>query len=195
MSSAGSEANFNQIGFVKHDLMGVSVRPERTYSYATHCTYVDVASGGALFVPASGEKKIIFVKTTPDVTLVLTATDCQCGTDDSTASTGRYCVVSSNDISPRPPVVCEVTDGSTSNPPGVDCRCGSNDCTDDNGRYCVASTNSCSTRPPATCSVTNGKTASSDAFDCQCGTVDCPVSSVMYCLASSNRCSTRPPLT
>ena len=119
-----------------------------------------------------------------------------CKNDEAVRCVSPPCVkFSSNDCSPRPPTVCEVTDGSTSNPAGVDCRCGSNDCTDVTGRYCLASSNTCSTRPPATCSVTNGKTASSDSFDCQCGSADCPkASAVMYCLASSNTCSTRPPL-
>ena len=59
---------------------------------------------------------------------------------------GLYCVSSLNDCSTRPRVECTITDGSTSNQPGVDCRCGSNDCNDLTGRYCVASTNSCTLR-------------------------------------------------
>ena len=42
--------------------------------------------------------------------------------------------LSSNECSARPPVVCTVIDGSTSNTAGVDCQCGSYDCTDRTGK-------------------------------------------------------------
>ena len=70
-AAAGSETNFNQIGYIQHNLAGHASLSSRSYSYSTHCSYVDVPSGGVLTVPPGGDKKFIFVTAAPGLLTIL----------------------------------------------------------------------------------------------------------------------------
>ena len=109
--------------------------------------------------------------------------ECTCGTTDCDASTGFFCVASSNACSTNP--ICNAIDGSTEN--SIDCSCGTTVCTVSTGRFCFAYGNKCSTNAIQVCTTIDGSEANIN--DCACGTTDCTAATGRKCVASLNVCT------
>ena len=90
---------------------------------------------------------------------------CKCGSSNCIASSGYYCVESSNSCSSRPSTTCVNTNGIKSNTAETDCKCGSSDCTSSSGYYCTKSTSTCAlVESCATTHVANSNKAATNSI-------------------------------